>query len=49
MKKDIEIPVAKDVHVAVIREWNDGFLSKDWNVYLLTTPPPKVRGLLPNA
>ncbi|MDF0714973.1 hypothetical protein PY092_02335 [Muricauda sp. 334s03] len=35
MKKDIEIPVAKDVHVAVIREWNDEFLSKDWNAYLI--------------
>ncbi|MHA7863287.1 hypothetical protein [Flagellimonas marinaquae] len=35
MKKDIEIPVAKDVHVAVIREWNEEFLSKDWNAYLI--------------
>ena len=35
MKKDIEIPVAKDVHVAVVHEWNDEFLSKDWNAYLI--------------
>ncbi|SHI42179.1 hypothetical protein [Pseudozobellia thermophila] len=35
MKKDIEIPIAKDVHVAIIREWNDEFLSKDWNAYIL--------------
>lgn len=35
MKKDIEIPVAKDVHVAIIREWNDEFLSKEWNAYLI--------------
>lgn len=35
MKKDIEIPVAKDVHVAIIREWNEDFLSKDWNAYLI--------------
>ncbi|WP_375325779.1 hypothetical protein [Flagellimonas sp. GZD32] len=35
MKKDIEIPVAKDVHIAVIREWNEEFLSKDWNAYLI--------------
>ncbi|MHA7829752.1 MAG: hypothetical protein ACX93O_01540 [Flagellimonas sp.] len=35
MKKDIEIPVAKDVHIAIIREWNDEFLSKDWNAYLI--------------
>ena len=35
MKKDIEIPIAKDVHVAIIREWNDDFLSKDWNAYII--------------
>lgn len=35
MKKDIEIPIAKDVHVAIIHEWNDEFLSKDWNAYIL--------------
>lgn len=41
MKKDIEIPVAKDVYVAIIHEWNEAFLSKDWNAYILndrTTP-----------
>lgn len=41
MKKDIEIPVAKDVHVAMIREWNKEFLDKDWNAYIIndrTTP-----------
>lgn len=41
MKKDIEIPVAKNVYVAIVQEWNDEFLSKDWNAYLLnnrTTP-----------
>jgi len=35
VKKDIEIHIAKDVYVAVIYEWNDEFLSKDWNVYIL--------------
>ena len=41
MKKDIEIPVAKDVHVAMIHEWNKEFLDKDWNAYIIndrTTP-----------
>ena len=41
MKKDIEIPVAKNVHVAIIHEWNEEFLAKDWNAYLInnrTTP-----------
>ena len=35
MKKDIEIPVAKDVHVAIVHEWNEEFLSKDWNAYII--------------
>lgn len=35
MKKDIEIPIAKDVYVAIIHEWNEEFLSKDWNAYVL--------------
>lgn len=41
MKKDIEIPIAKEVYVAIIHEWNDEFLSKDWNAYVIngrTTP-----------
>ncbi|MCK0161335.1 hypothetical protein [Allomuricauda sp. F6463D] len=35
MKKDIEIPVVKDVHLAVIHEWNDESLSNNWNAYLI--------------
>lgn len=35
MKKDIEIPIAKDVYVAIVHEWNDEFLSKDWNSYII--------------
>lgn len=35
MKKDIEIPVAKDVYVAAVLEWNEEFLSKDWNAYVI--------------
>ncbi|UGU17820.1 hypothetical protein LS482_08050 [Sinomicrobium kalidii] len=35
MKKDIEIPVVKDVFVAVVREWNDEYLSRDWNAYII--------------
>lgn len=35
MKKDIEIPIAKDVHVVLIHEWNEEFLSKEWNAYVL--------------
>ncbi|WP_405412012.1 hypothetical protein [Maribacter sp. Asnod1-A12] len=35
MKKDIEIPVVKDVHIAIIREWNEEFLDKEWNAYII--------------
>jgi len=35
VKKDIEIPIVKDVHVAIIHEWNEEFLPKDWNAYIL--------------
>lgn len=35
MKKDIEIPVIKDVYVAIAHEWNKEFLSKNWNAYII--------------
>lgn len=35
MKKDIEIPIAKEVFVAIVYEWNNDFLSKDWNAYII--------------
>jgi len=35
VKKDIEIPIAKDVHIALVHEWNKEFLNKDWNAYII--------------
>ncbi|BAO54739.1 hypothetical protein [Nonlabens marinus] len=35
MKKDIVIPVVKDVHLAVVKEWNADFSSHDWIIYLI--------------
>ena len=35
MKKDIIIPVVKDVHLAVVKEWNADFSSHDWIIYLI--------------
>lgn len=35
LKKDIEIPIVKDVYLALIQEWNDDFLEKKWNAYIL--------------
>ena len=30
MKKDITIPVVKDVYVAALQEWNDDFMENTW-------------------
>lgn len=35
MKKDIEIPVSKGVYIAIVHEWNEEFLSKEWNSYII--------------
>ncbi|WP_394748272.1 hypothetical protein [Spongiimicrobium salis] len=35
MKKDIEIPIAKEVSVALVHEWNEEFLDKEWNAYII--------------
>ncbi|GAA4311101.1 hypothetical protein GCM10023115_33380 [Pontixanthobacter gangjinensis] len=35
MKKDIEIPEVKDVHVAAVKVFNEEFQVKEWNVYLI--------------
>ncbi|MBC9794335.1 hypothetical protein [Sinomicrobium weinanense] len=46
MKKDIEIPVVKDVYVAVVREWNEEFLSKDWNAYIINNQKTPIEMVL---
>ncbi len=35
MRKDIEIPKAKNVYVVAVREWDEDFKSQQWNVYLV--------------
>ena len=35
MKKDIEIPVVKDVFMAVVKEYNKEFQCDDWNAYII--------------
>lgn len=35
MKKDINIPVVKDVYVAVVFEYNDIYKTYDWNAYII--------------
>lgn len=35
MQKDIKIPEVTNVFMAAVQEWNDDFLDKVWNVYLV--------------
>lgn len=35
MKKDLVFPEVKDVHIAIVKEWNEDFTSHDWIVYLI--------------
>ncbi len=35
MKSDIEIPEVKDVHVAIVQEYNPEFEWNDWNAYMI--------------
>ncbi|AIM60026.1 MULTISPECIES: hypothetical protein [Cellulophaga] len=46
MKKDIIIPVIKDVHVAIIHEFNKEFLDKEWNVYVLNNKTETIEMVL---
>lgn len=35
MKKDIEIPIAKNIQIVAVKEWDKEFLSQSWFVYLV--------------
>ena len=39
MKKDILIPEVKNVHVAVVREYNNDYRVFDWNAYIINDKP----------
>ncbi|MDB4094002.1 hypothetical protein N9524_00275 [Flavobacteriaceae bacterium] len=39
MKKDILIPEVKNVHVAVVREYNNDYKVFDWNAYIINDKP----------
>lgn len=42
MRKDIEIPVSKDIYIAIVREWNEEFLDKEWNAYIINDRPSAI-------
>ncbi|MBT0607092.1 hypothetical protein [Aequorivita echinoideorum] len=35
MRKDIEIPKAKNVHIVAVKEWDKDFTGQQWNVYVI--------------
>jgi hypothetical protein len=35
VKKDIEIPISKDVYVVAVHDLNEAFTLKEWNAYIL--------------
>ena len=35
MRKDIDIPVVKDVYIAAVLEFNQDFNTNDWNAYII--------------
>jgi len=35
LKKDIQIPEVKDVHVAVVQEEHPEYKTQDWNAYII--------------
>ncbi len=39
MKKDIQIPEVKDVHIAAVQELHPDFKALDWNIYLINNLP----------
>lgn len=35
MRKDIEFPEVKNIHIAAVKEWDEAFLNQSWNIYLI--------------
>jgi hypothetical protein len=46
MRKDIDIPVVKDVAVAVVSETNPETSQDEWNVYLINLKKDRLKGVL---
>jgi len=46
MRKDIEIPVVKDIYIAAIKEWDEAFLNQSWNVYLINNSPMEMEATI---
>ncbi|WP_456867935.1 hypothetical protein [Galbibacter sp. BG1] len=46
MKKDIEIPIAEEVYVAAVNEWDEKHLSKTWYIYLINNRESAIEGTI---
>jgi len=46
MKKDIEIPIAKNIQVVATKEWDKEFLSQAWNVYIINNREEMIESVL---
>ena len=46
MRKDIVIPEVKDVHVAVVREFNEVYKTNDWVAYLINNKDVAIEMIL---
>lgn len=46
MRKDIEIPKIKNVHIVAVKEWDPEFTAQHWNVYLLNNREDEITTVL---
>ena len=46
MRKDIDIPVAKNIKIVAVREWDNEFLAQSWNVYLINNRADTLESVL---
>ena len=46
MKKDIEIPVVENVEIAIVKEYNEDFLSDAWYAYLFNNADQPLEAIL---
>jgi hypothetical protein len=46
MKKDIEIPIGKNIEIVAVKEWDTEFLSPSWYVYLINNRKDTLEALL---
>jgi len=46
LKKDIDIPMVKDVYVAAVFELNEDYNTHDWNIYIINANKTPIETVL---